>query len=297
MPVDPDLLDWRERQYVSQYAAQGFGLVVHVGGVPGDADGAVTALLERQNADGTTATVATHTADHPSLGVYDVTLASADTAEPGDYRLTWSWTQASQPMTYVVYLVVGQANPAYDLLPDDVKGVIDEIYLRFADCFDSAAGGPNLQEYYQAHYSRGRIAQLAKIGLGRINTMAQPHLTYSLDGQGGSAFPVAQWGALLSTAGYVECLKHLCRSYVEQPMIQGGNITRADRRDYLQRWQSILEMEQETLKGELDSFKISMMSLGKPKVLVSGGVYGRFGPTRVAGSVAARPRYYYRFFS
>jgi len=297
MAVDPDLIDWRERQYVSQYAAQELGLVIHAAGVPADADGAVVTTLVRQNPDGTETTVATHPADHLAVGTYEVVLTSADTDTPGDYALNWSWTMSAQVQTYTAYLVVGQANQAYDFLPSEIKMIVDEVFLRFADCFDSPAGGPNLQVYYQTHYSRGRVAQLTKIGLGRINTVAQPHLTYTLDGQGGTQFPAAQWGPLLSTAGYVECLKHLCRSYVEQPLLQGGSVTRHDRRDYLQRWQSILDMELDTLKGELDTFKISMLGLGRPKVLVSGGVYGRYGPTRVAGSVAARPRYYYRFYS
>jgi hypothetical protein len=297
MPIDPDLIDWRQRRYVSQFDAPTIGLITHAAGVPTDADGAVTAALIRQLSDGTTEAVATYTATKADVGTYEITLPSADTAVSGDYALEWTWTQSAQAQSYVVYLVIGQANPDYDFLTTDIKGVVDEVYLRFADCFDSAAGGPNLQMYYQSHYSRGRIAQLVRIGLGRINIVAQPHTTYTIDGQGGAIFPTAQWGALLSMAGYVECLKHLCRSYVEQPMVQGGNITRLDRRDYLQRWQSILQMEEDTLSKELSTFKISMFSLGKPKVLVSGGVYGRYGPTRIAGSVAARPRYYYRFYS
>jgi hypothetical protein len=119
-----------------------------------------------------------------------------------------------------------------------------------------------------------------------------------MDGVGGSIFPVAQWGPLLATSTYVEALKHLRRSYVEQPALQTATgITRQDRSYYLDRWGQILVDEQDTLKGELDTFKKSLMSLGRPRVLVSGGVYGRYGPTRVAGSVAARPRYYSRFYA
>jgi hypothetical protein len=296
MPIDDDLIDWRQRRYVSQYDTPTIGLITHAAGVPTDADGAVTAELVQQHADGTTTNIRSYAANRTDVGTYEVVLLSADTATAGDYALEWSWTQSAMANAYVVYMVFGQANPDYDFLPEDIRGVVDEVYLRFADCFDSPMGGPNLQTYYQSHYSRGRIAQLTKIGLGRLNTIAQPHQTYTVDGVGGTKFPVAQWGALLSMAGYVECLKHLCRSYVEQPMVQGGNITRLDRRDYLQRWQSILQMEEDTLKSELDTFKLANMGFGSPRVLVSGGVYGRYGPTRLAGSVAARPRYYYRFY-
>lgn len=298
MAYDPDLVDWRERRYISQFSPAEFGLMVHAGGELADADGDVVAVWTRQNPDGTTTDVSTYTMTRSDVGTYDVNLTSGDTGQPGDYSLSMSWTQAGQAMQYVIYAVVGVANQLYDDLSEDLKGVVEDVWYRFADCFDSPSGGPNLQTYYQTHYSRGRMAQLMRTALGRINTVSQPHTTYTIDGNGGAAFPVAQWGALLSTATYVEALKHLCRSYVEQPMLQAATgITRQDRRDYLDRWQSILNMELDTLKSELDTFKLSMMSLGKPRVLVSGGVYGRYGPTRIAGSVAARPRYYTRFYA
>jgi hypothetical protein len=65
----------------------------------------------------------------------------------------------------------------------------------------------------------------------------------------------------------------------------------------MQRWRDVLQMEQEDATSMLEVFKIANMGLGRPKVLVSGGVYGDYGPTRLPNSAAARPRYYYRFHS
>jgi hypothetical protein len=116
-------------------------------------------------------------------------------------------------------------------------------------------------------------------------------------GQGGALFPTAQWGPLLGTLTWIETLKHLIRSYTEQPnFIGSGNISRLDRRDYVQRWRDVLMDEEKAAQAQLDVFKISQMGLGRPAVLISGGVYGRYGPTRMAGSVAARPRYWTRFY-
>lgn len=92
-----------------------------------------------------------------------------------------------------------------------------------------------------------------------------------------------------------EALKHLKRSYVEQPSVEGIAQARFDRRDYMTRWGEILSDEQPELDKMLDQFKMAFMGLGSVQALVAGGVYVQFAPTRVVGSMAARP-YYWRMW-
>jgi hypothetical protein len=285
--------DLRERQYVSRYANDVLGLAVQVSGVPGDVDGnSVTVTVVNET---TNEVLFTRQADHVGTGLYEVTLTGEESGTTGNFRVEWDYALGGISETYTTYIHVGEVAPTYDRLSPGMKDVVDTVWMRFADTFDSPNGGPNLQTYFQTHFGRERIAQLLRLGAGRLNTMAQPFQTFTVEGPTPS-FPLATWGSLLETMTYIEVIKHLMRSYVEQPNFVGGNVTRLDRRDYLDRWRTILEMEEEMLKGQLDTFKISNMGLGKPKTLVSGGVYGRYGPTRFAGSVAARPRYWTRFY-
>ena len=295
--VDADLIDWRERQYISQYSMTPLSLSIFIGGVPADPDSAaVTAQLLLQNADGTSALVNSYTAAKESTGLYTLTPSSSDVGTPAQAELVWSYTVSAQPQTYVSYLVVGPANPAYDALPLPMKDFLEEqVWIRFADLFDSPDGGPNLQTYFQAKWSRGRVAQLMDIALGKINAVAQPWANYTLDGNGGPQFPISLWGGLLASYSYCEAVKQLIRAYTEQPYFQGAGVARLDRRDYTQRWRESLQDEQAELKSLLDVFKIRHLGLGNPRVLVSGGVYGRYAPTRIAGSVAARPRMWARW--
>jgi hypothetical protein len=288
--------DFRDRQYISQNATDIIGLAISVAGVPGDADGnivQVTMLAENTNSQ-----VFQRAADHPGVGLYETQLLPAESAVSGPVTFVWEYALNALDQEYRTYAYIGESAPAYDALNPVMKDIVDAVWIRFADLFDSPDGGSNLATYFQSNWGRGRVAQLLRVAVGLLNTTAQPHQTYTLeDGQGGGLFPVAMWGSLLESALYVECLKHLRRSFVEQPAVIGaGGITRLDRRDYMQRWGEVLADEQYTLKSQLDVFKISNMNLGRPKVLVSGGVFGRFGPTRVAGSMAARPRYWTRFY-
>lgn len=534
-----------DRQYISQFAQDFLGYAITSSGTLVDPDGDVV-VVTVTNSD-TGAQVFSRNALRAALGQYQVNLSSAETATPGNFTATANYTVGGVAETYQGLIQVGKAAPPYDVLSPDMKSVVESVWARFADLFDSPLGGPNLETYFQTKFDRGRIAQMLRLAVGRLNTVSQPFQTYTIDGDGGGAFPVAQWGALLERAcycvdpstpvlrddlqwvpagemktgdkvvafdeeivggkfrtatvlatkeqvsprlrvstslgdvlvtpehrfvvrrrqgngngrpiyrrawcearklrpeideivsigepwstsstyeaGYLsglmdgegcltfsdrsqgtgammsriffaqkpgvvmdkakeiaksmgfemaesastnvkvlnvrggfteqlrflgtlrplrlmahpqfnrlwegramrqiklpsahvlgvqptldgpvsviqtstgtlltagllshncEVLKHLRRSYVEQPQFMGGQVTRLDRRDYLQRWGEILEDEEEDLKGQLDSFKIANMGLGKPTVLVSGGVYGRWAPTRLVGSAAAR---------
>lgn len=288
--------DFRDRHYISQNATDPVGLEIYIAGTPGDPDGnEVTVKMTREDTD---TQVFSRAADRSGVGLYSTALLPSETSIPGPVVFTWTYAISASNQEYNTYALVGESAPAYDMLSLTMKDLVDNVWIRFADLFDSPDGGPNLQTYFQSNYSRGRVAQLLRVAVGLLNTVAQPHQTYTLeDGAGGASFPVAEWGPLLESALYVECLKHLRRSYVEQPAVVGANgITRLDRRDYMDRWGIVLADEQGTLQRQLEVFKIANMNLGRPKVLVSGGVFGRFGPTRVAGSMAARPRYWTRFY-
>jgi hypothetical protein len=296
--ASPDLIDWEERQYISQYSQPPLTLSIYIAGQPADPDGSsVNAQLFLQNPDGTVSAVNTYTAVRENAGVYTVTPSSADTAIPADAELAWSYVISGQPEQYATLLVIGRANPYYDALPQAMQDLLELVWVRFADIVDSPSGGPNLQAYYQAHWSRGRMAQLMAVALAKINSIAQPWSNYTLNGASGALFPTAQWGGLLQQYTLVEAVKHLIRSYTEQPEAQGVQAARLDRRDYSDRWRQVLADETAELRSLLDVFKIRHLGLGNPKVLVSGGTYGRYAPTRIAGSVAARPRMWARWRS
>jgi hypothetical protein len=296
--TDPGLIDWSERRYVSQYSMPDLSLTIYIAGQPADPDGSsVTGRLLMQNPDGTCAQAASYTAARQGAGVYTVTPSSSDTQSPGYAELEWAYAIAGQDQQYGSLLEIGPANPHYDALPPHMQDFLnDQVWVRFSDLFDSAGGGPNLQSYFQSHWSRGRMAQLMGIALGKINASAQPWSSYSLDGRGGPQYPVQFWGGLLASWTYVEAVKQLIRAYTEQPAFQGPPIARQDRRDYADRWREALKDEQADLKGLLDVFKVRHVLNGSPRVLVSGGVYGRYSPTRIAGSVAARPRMWARWY-
>lgn len=283
-----------DRQYVGQYSNTVLGAIVYVQGQAADPDSShvsVTMVNEETNA-----TVFTRDATREAVGTYEVTLNSSETEETGPFSITWNYTVGGNAQFEKSFILVGEFSPDYDELVPSMKSIVESVWIRFADLFDSPSGGPNLQTYFQSHFTRGRISQLLRVAVGILNTRAQPFQSYTIDGDGGASFPTERWGALLEQALYVEVLKHLRRSYVEQPLFMGGEVTRLDRRDYLDRWGQILADEQDLLKSQLDVFKISQMGLGKPAVLVSGGVYGRYGPTRYAGGLPGRPRFYARFY-
>lgn len=283
------------RRYISQYSAQDtLGIETYVSGQMGDADANTVTVSLHRSADNTV--VFSRPATRFALGQYGVTLSSAETSVPGQYYLDFAYSIGGVAQQYRMDIEVGVVAPAYDMLSPDFKAVVESVWERFADLYDSPYGGPHLQVYMQANFGRQRLATLLRNAIGRLNTVSQPHMTFGLD----RPYPFADWGAVLEQGLYIEVLRHLVRSYTEQPeAVLGTNISRFDRRDYQQRWMTVLEMELVDFKLAMDSFKMAFMGLGNVRVLVAGGAYGNLGPTAVGagGEAAARGYYFARRFS
>jgi hypothetical protein len=279
-----------DRAYISQFAPEtvGIGITAH-DGTPLDPDRqAVTASLY---GDATGTLLRSAPAVRVDVGKYTMPLSSSDTSTPGIYSVRFSYLISTQPDIGVVSLLVGQSAPAYDALQPGMKDIVEAVWVRFADLYDSPNGGPHLQTYLQSHFGRNRLAQLMRQAVGRLNVIAQPHSTYGLD----LPFDFVRYGYVLEQSLYIETVKHLVRTYTEQPeVILGTSISRMDRRDYMTRWASVLEMEEDDYKRIISGFKLDHMGLGNVRVLVGGGVFGRYGNAGwgvTGGGAAARGLY------
>jgi hypothetical protein len=281
-----DLVD---RRYISRYAQPGFGLKVYRAGALVDADAVPTVSLL---AEGETVPLWTRDAERVEQGSYGITLASTDTAQQMQGTLLWNYVLDAIPQIYGTDLEVGPSAPAYDALSPVWQDIIESVWVKFADLFDSPYGGPNLQVYVQTHFGRNRLAQLLNSALQRLNTASSPHASHDL---GGISFPFKEWGGLLEDALYLEVVKHLIRSYVEQPeVITGTTFTRTDRRDYMQRWREMYDLETGVFEADLKKYRMANLGLGHFSVLVAGGAYGNYGPSINPGGVgAAAARGYY----
>src|SRR4051794_18538161 len=76
-------------------------------------------------------------ADRVDVGLYETQLTSADSQTPGNYRVHWTYGINSAPQFYDSYVVIGFAAPPYDNLDASMKQIVDSVWARFADLFDS----------------------------------------------------------------------------------------------------------------------------------------------------------------
>ncbi len=304
LPTDPpptppaDLTEW---QYYSQFSTDTIGIIISPNDTPTDPTGNSVSLqaflLPSPGTQGSATPVWSGLATRTGVGTYTWTFsASTNTNNTGFFRLDWSYYLNGTLETASTWIEIGPPSPAYDALGPSGRQLVNDVWAKFSDGYDSPQGGPNLQMWYQTHFNRGRVAQLLNQAIQHINVAAQPPTGYSAAPTPGPEFPYAQWMGLANTALTVEVLKHLMRSYVEDPDIQGSVQARMNRRDYLQRWQSLLDVEAPLLKEQRDVWKISFMFVMTPRVLVSGGAYGNYSPVRPIGNTVARPIYWWRFY-
>ena len=206
------------------------------------------------------------------VGIYTIRLTPEHTRQRGNITATWTYTAEGVDSGFVDHFRVTEYMPTYHALRDWEQGAVDTVMFMLGDLFDSTDGGPNLQETYQAKFGPERVAQLLQVALTRINTTGQPFTNFGVGP--GSRETHQNLRGMVTIGLYLETVRHLIRSYVEQPSFQNQQINYTDRRDYMTRWQSILQEEGRDFGKQLALAKRTLMGLGGGSLLVSGGIYG-----------------------
>lgn len=208
------------------------------------------------------------------LGIYVIRLTPAHTQERGNVTATWTYSVGGVESSFVDHLRITEYMPVYHSLNDWEQGTVDTVMFMLGDLFDSTDGGPNLQETYQAKFGPERVAQLMKVAVARMNTIGFPVTSFDI-GTGQQVHKNLR--GVLTIGVYIEVLRHLIRSYVEQPEFRNQQVNYTDRRDYMNRWQSVLQDELRDYDKSVRMAKRSLLNLGGGSLLVSGGIYGRGG--------------------
>lgn len=166
------------------------------------------------------------------------------------------------------------------------KVIAEEVWLRIEDCFDSELGGPWLRDETLSYFDPTKVERFVDEGLVIINNW--PPLTNFDLGMFTTQFPDSDpslpAGSLeenpnqiiIVQATLLAVIRHLMRSYTEQELPQGANINWQSRRDYLQRWQTIYQIELDWFKELLALWKRQFFNYGHSALLV-GQKAGRLG--------------------
>lgn len=210
----------------------------------------------------------------------EASIAFSDTTLPGAYatQVTFTLPDLSKRSTVLSFEVVDPLETT-NQSSTPVDQVVDMAWMKLEDIYDSDLGGPNLRDQSKTSgFDREKIKRMIPSALYNINNFYQPATGYTdVD------FPYDQHAPLLSQALLVEGIRHLMRSYVEQPRPSNAAPGYFDRRDYLNRWQLILQQEEKQLDVWLDLFKRGMLGVGSSSMLVGGYSMGQRYPRYMGG--------------
>lgn len=147
-------------------------------------------------------------------------------------------------------------------------------WSKFEDCFDAEDEGPWLRDMTLNYFNKRKMEDFIDAALMDINLQNPPTAfgieQFVMPAPDMNTQPTATASLpLLATGVMIQVIRHLMRSYTEQPAPEGAQIAWHDRRDYLQRWQSVYQIEYAQYMRILALWKRQFLGLGHSKLLVS----------------------------
>lgn len=203
--------------------------------------------------------------------------------EPGEYKVMARFTLADGRITSVLsdFDVI---DPFQSIDLDGVEGVADQVWTRIEDLFDSEIGGPWLRDMTLAKFDQTKIIQLVPDAMIDINYTYQPALNYDIDN-----YPYADSNAnaILVLALELATIRHLIRSYTEQPDQINSAVGYFDRKRYQEAWAKVYDLESKRFLAILAQWKRGQLGLGQVSTLI-GTKAGRLMPATLRTRYAAR---------
>jgi len=211
-----------------------------------------------------------------------------DTTQPGQYaaQITFDLPGGSKRSVVLSFEVIDPLETTTES-DNPVDATVDRAWMKLEDLFDSELGGPHMRDRTLAMFDREKMKRFLPDAYYGIGNTYQPAMSFD-----DTSFPFEQHMPLLSQALLVESLYHLMRTYVEQPQPMNSNVPYFDRRDYLNRWQLVLDKEEQKLIKWLDLFKMEQMGFGSTSILVGG--YASY-PVRYPRYMRGKYPYIYRW--
>lgn len=155
-----------------------------------------------------------------------------------------------------------------------VSTVASRVWDKMEDLFDSTDGGPWMRDMTMNVFSPNKVPEFIEEALFDINVY-NPPTAFWLDKfaaptyiQGQNPRQNANLTVLVQGV-WIAVIRHLMRTYTEQPAPQGGQVTYEDRRDYLQRWGTMYQIEFQHYDHLVKLWKRQFLGLHQSKQLVS----------------------------
>jgi hypothetical protein len=160
-----------------------------------------------------------------------------------------------------------------NIVPTAADNSVDAAWQRFEDLFDSEIGGPWLRDQTLARFDKDKIRIFLSDTMFDINAYP-PQTAYSAED---FPYDMNDGGALVTQGLVVHTIRHLMRSYAEQPDVINSAAGFLDRKRYMEAWTSIYQVELERYKMMIDWYKRFEFNKVGSKVLV-GQKAGRMIP-------------------
>lgn len=189
----------------------------------------------------------------------------ADTDIPGSYVAVGQFVldNGSTKSARADFEVIDPFNPP---VPSNSEVIANIVWRKLEDCFDADDEGPWLRDMTMNIFNEAKMAEFIDEAVFDINQQNPPtnlNADYFVhDGAPTTDTPLLALGTFLAV------ILHLMASYTEQPQMLGGNVVYEDRRDYVQRWAAIYQVEMQRYMRWLALWKRQFLGLGSSKVLI-----------------------------